>query len=322
MKIGNLELKNNLVLGPMAGYTDAAFRVLCREQGAALAYTEMISAKALYYKNRNTRPLLKLADGEGPTVLQLFGNDPELLAQEALKLEEMPYDIFDINMACPVPKVVNNGEGSALMLEPERVGAIVKAMVSKLKKPVSVKIRKGFDDEHINAMEIAKIAQDSGASMVAIHGRTRQQMYHGKADYDIIRKVKESLEIPVIGSGDVYTPEDAERMTQETGVDGVMIARGARGNPWIFRQILDPEFKKPDLPEVKQMMLRQLELMIRYQETDPRTLEKNTGQCVRQMRKVAGFYSMGFPDSAAFRRKINSCETTEQFIETLTLWNA
>ena len=322
MKIGSIILKNNLVLAPMAGYTDAAFRTLCEEQGAALAYTEMISAKALFYKNKNTLPLLKLADNEGPVALQLFGNDPELLAQEALKLEDRPYDIVDINMACPVPKVVNNGEGSALMLDPKRVGDIVRAMTDKLKKPVSVKIRKGFDDNNINAVEIGKIAQDNGAAMVAVHGRTRQQMYHGKADYGIIREVKEALSIPVFGSGDVYSREDALKMIDETGVDGVMIARGARGNPWIFRQILDAGFEKPGLPEVKAMILRQLELMIKYQDADPVTGRKNTVQCVKQMRKQVGFYSAGFPDSASFRRKINMCETVDQFIETLTLWNA
>ena len=322
MKIGNVELKNNLILGPMAGYTDAAFRVLCRQQGASLAYTEMISAKALYYKNKNTLPLLKLAENEGPTALQLFGNDPELLAQEAQKLEDEPYDIFDINMACPVPKVVNNGEGSALMLEPGRAGAIVKAMTDRLKKPVSVKIRKGFDDEHVNAVEIARIARDNGASMVAVHGRTREQMYHGKADYSIIRQVKEVLDVPVIGSGDIYTREDALRMLDETGADAVMIARGARGNPWIFRQIQDPGFERPDIDEVRAMIIEQLELMIRYQEPDPKTGEKNTAQCVKQMRKNVGFYSQGFPNSASFRRQINSCETIDQFMETLTLWKA
>ena len=322
MKIGNIELKNNLVLAPMAGYTDAAFRTLCRQQGASLAYTEMISAKALFYKNKNTLPLLQLAHDEGPVAVQLFGNDPVLLADEAQKLESEGYDIFDINMACPVPKVVNNGEGSALMLEPDRVAAIVRTMSDRLKKPVSVKIRKGFDDNNINAVEIARIAQDNGAAMVAVHGRTRQQMYHGKADYEIIRKVKNALDIPVLGSGDIYTREDAVKMMDETGVDGVMVARGARGNPWIFRQITDPDFRKPGIEEVKAMILKHLDLMLEYQPADPHSGVKDPSYSVRQMRKHVGFYSMGFANSAAFRKKINSCDTLDSFIETLTMWKA
>lgn len=312
MKIGNIELRNNLVLGPMAGYTDTAFRSLCVEQGAALTYTEMISAKALYYNNKNTKPLLLTADNEGPVALQLFGNDPELLAEEAQKLEDGPYDIFDVNMGCPVPKVVNNGEGSALMLEPKKVEQIVKTMVRKLKKPVSVKIRKGFDENHINAVTIAKTAEDAGALMIAVHGRTRQQMYHGKADYDIIRQVKEAVNIPVIGSGDIYSRADYLRMMSETGADGVMIARGVRGNPWIFREILDENFVRPGIDEVKEMVIKQLNLM----------LELNSeGSAVRQMRKHVGFYAQGFANATHLRREINKCETAEQFRDTLTLWS-
>ena len=297
----------------MAGYTDAAFRSLCVEQGAALTYTEMVSAKALYYKNKNTQPLLQVADNEGPVALQLFGNDPELLAEEASKLEDGPYDIFDVNMACPVPKVVNNGEGSALMLEPHRVEAIVSAMVKKLKKPVSVKIRKGFDDEHINAPEIARVAQGSGASLIAVHGRTREQMYQGRADYDIIRQVKDAVNIPVVGSGDIYTVDDAKRMIAETGVDGVMIARGARGNPWIFRRLTDETYKGPDINEVKAMIFKQLELMLHYNSEE---------SAVRQMRKHVGFYVNGFYNAAQLRHDINICDTLDKFRETLTLWNA
>ena len=314
LKIGEIELENPLVLAPMAGYTDAAFRSLCREQGAALTYTEMISAKALYYKNRNTKPLLRIAENEGPVALQLFGNDPDLLAEEAAGLEDGPYAIFDVNMGCPVQKVVGNKEGSALMLEPELVGKIVKTMSRRLKKPVSVKIRKGFDDRHVNAVEIAKIAEDNGAAMIAVHGRTREQMYHGKADYEIIARVKEAVSIPVLGSGDIYSREDALRMQEETGVDGIMIARGVRGNPWIFREILDPDFSKPEIPEVKEMILRQLDLMMKY--------GADEGSAVRQMRKHVGFYVAGHPKATALRREINRCETLEDFRETLTLWNA
>ena len=313
MKIGNIELKNNLVLAPMAGYTDAAFRSLCVEQGAALTYTEMISAKALFYKNKNTRELLRIAENEGPVAIQLFGNDPELLSQEAQKLEEGPYDIFDINMACPVPKVVNNGEGSALMLQPKLVEAIIRTMTKKLKKPVSVKIRKGFDDENINAVEIAKIAEGSGASMIAIHGRTREQLYHGQADYEIIARVKNAVKIPVIGSGDIYTKEDVRRMQEESGVDGVMIARGSRGNPWIFREVLDPAFQKPDLTEVKAMIVKHLNLMLRFNPEE---------SAVRQMRKHVCFYAAGFKNANQFRRDINHCDSAAAFLERLTLWNA
>jgi len=329
MKIGNLELRNNLVLGPMAGYTDAAFRSLCVEQGAALTYTEMISAKALYYHNKNTKPLWQTAENEGPVALQLFGNDPELLAEEAAKLEDGPYDIFDINMACPVPKVAGNGEGSALMLEPRKVEAIVSTMAKKLEKPVSIKIRKGYDDTHINAPEIARIAEGSGASMIAVHGRTREQMYHGKADYDIIRQVKEAVSIPVIGSGDVYSRADAIRMMEETGADGVMAARGARGNPWIFREMQDPSFQRPSASEVREMILKQLELMLRYD----RELYGDTGfsgtgsghdylpgaqeHAVRQMRKHVGFYVAGYPNAATIRREINQCMTLAEFTDIL-----
>ena len=329
MKIGSIELKNNLVLGPMAGYTDAAFRSLCAEQGAALTYTEMISAKALYYKNKNTKPLLQVAENEGPVALQLFGNEPELMAEEALKLEAGPYEIFDINMACPVQKVVGNGEGSALMLEPRKVEMIISTMAKKLKKPVSVKIRKGYDDDHVNAPEIARIAEGSGASMIAVHGRTREQMYHGKADYDIIRQVKDAVKIPVIGSGDIYTREDALRMLAETGADGVMAARGARGNPWIFREIMDPDFSKPSASQVKKMILKQLDLMLKYDRElyGTNKLEAvGSGHgytpaaeehAVRQMRKHVGFYVTGLPNATTIRREINQCTTVAEFTDIL-----
>lgn len=334
--IGNTRLKNRMVLGPMAGYTDAAFRSLCVEEGAALTYTEMISAKALYYKNKNTKPLLRTALNEGPVVLQLFGNDPELLAQEAEKLQDGSYDIFDINMACPVPKVVNNEEGSALMLQPEKAAAIVKAMVKRLKKPVSVKIRKGFDDEHVNAVQIAKIVQDNGASMIAVHGRTRVQMYHGQADYDIIRQVKEAVSIPVIGSGDIYSGDDARKMLEQTGVDAVMAARGARGNPWIFAEAQDPFFSKPTPEQVRQMILKHLRLMAEYSEPDTPVYKKADAaidsdvnadgpgyisgmspaaqyHIVKEMRKHAGFYVAGLPGAASIRREINQCESIAEF---------
>ena len=237
LNIGGVELPSPVGLAPMAGVTDLPFRILCREQGCGLMCTEMVSAKALLYKNKNTKPLLETVPEEHPLAVQLFGSDPEIMSQMALQLEEGPYDIIDINMGCPVPKIVNNGEGSALMKNPKLAGEIISAMVKKLKKPVTVKFRKGFNDESVNAVEFAKMAEQSGAAAVAVHGRTREQFYSGKADWDIIRQVKEAVSIPVIGNGDIFTPEDVARMMEETGCDGVMAARGAKGNPWLFRRI-------------------------------------------------------------------------------------
>lgn len=314
MKIGNVEIKGRAFLAPMAGITDMPFRKLCKEQGAALTYTEMISAKALFYKNKNTLPLLAASKEERPIAVQLFGNDPELMAEEAKKLEDGPYDIFDINMGCPVPKVVNNKEGSALMKDAKLVGKIVETMAERLEKPVTVKIRKGFDKSEINAVEIAKVAESAGAAAIAVHGRTREEYYSGTADWEIIRQVKEAVKIPVIGSGDIFTAQDAKRMLEETGADAVMAARGARGNPWIFHEINEllktgkmPE--RPSVPEVKQMIERQLELLIEFTK-DERT-------AVHRMRAHVGWYSTGYPNAASLRREINKAETQEEFNEIL-----
>lgn len=317
MKIGNVEV-GQLILGPMAGYTDLPFRALCIEQGASFTYTEMISAKALYYKNRNTLPLLAVGETEHPVAVQLFGNDPELLAEEAAKLEDGPYDIFDINMGCPVQKVVGNGEGSALMREPKKVEAIVSAMAKKLRKPVTVKIRKGYNENEINAPEIARIAEGAGASAIAVHGRTREEFYHGKADWEILARVKEAVSIPVIGSGDIWSGKDAARMLEETGVDAVMVARGARGNPWIFSQIRaflenGSEPERPTLQEVREMIQRHVLLMADFAGEDA---------AVRQMRKHVGFYVTGYRDASRMRREINSCRTLPEFMDTLTKWGA
>ena len=236
-KIGQVNIPGLLALGPMAGVTDPPFRILCKEQGADLLYTEMVSAKGYHYNNKNTEALLFTAPVEHPVALQLFGEDPEIMAETAKRIEELPFDILDINMGCPVPKVVNNGEGSALMKNPEKIGRIVEAVSKATVKPVTVKIRKGFSDDCINAPECAYIAQESGAKAVAVHGRTRMQFYSGKADWGIIRAVKDKVKIPVIGNGDVDSPETALKMFYETGCDMVMIGRAARGNPWIFAKI-------------------------------------------------------------------------------------
>lgn len=315
MKIGNVEC-GNIILAPMAGITDMPFRALCREQGASFTYTEMISAKALFYKNKNTLPLLQVAEGESPIALQLFGSEPDLLAQEALKLEEGPYDIFDVNMGCPVPKVVNNGEGSALMKDPEKVGQIVAAMTKVLHKPVTIKIRKGFSQDEINAVEVAKRAEDAGAAAIAVHGRTREEYYSGHADYDIIRQVKEAVSVPVMGSGDIYKGKDAKRMLDETGCDAVMIARGARGNPWIFAEVAHyletgEELPRPSVEEVKAMILRHARMLIDF---------CGENLAIRQMRKHAGYYVTGYPDASKIRREVNLCVTLSDLERTLTKW--
>lgn len=307
LKIGAVELENNVILGPMAGVTDLPFRVLCREQGAGLVCMEMVSAKAVLYGNRNTKELLAVSPMERPVSLQLFGSDPEILAEIAARLEDGPYDIIDLNMGCPVPKVVKNGEGSALMKNPALAEWILSSMVKAVKKPVTVKIRKGFDDHSVNAVELAKIAEACGVAAVAVHGRTREQYYSGKADWEIIRRVKEAVSIPVIGNGDVHSPEAAKKLLEETGCDGVMIARGARGNPWIFRRIVSyldtgiipPE---PSKEEVKDMIFRHAAMM---------TEQKGELAAMREMRKHVAWYTAGYPHSAALRREINEVETLE-----------
>ncbi len=308
LTIGSVTIPNNLILAPMAGVTDLPFRLLCKEQGAGLLCMEMVSAKAILYKNRNTEELLRIDENEHPVSLQLFGSDPDIIASIAAQIEERPFDILDLNMGCPVPKIVNNGEGSALMKDPLLAGKIIEKTVKAVKKPVTVKIRKGFSDADANAVEIAKIAQESGAAAIAVHGRTREQYYSGEADWEIIRKVKEAVSIPVIGNGDLRTPEDVVRMGRQTGCDGYMIARGAQGNPWIFRQILHyfetgEHLPKPDMEETAEMILRHARMMLEYK-------GEYTG--IREIRKHAAWYTAGYPNSARLRGKINEVETYDE----------
>lgn len=314
LKIGNVELENRYILGPMAGVTDLPFRLLCREQGAGLLCMEMVSAKAILYNNRNTKALLEIHPDEKPVSLQLFGSDPEIMSEMAKRIEERPFDILDINMGCPVPKVVKNGEGSALMKNPKLVYEIVSSMVKAIEKPVTVKIRKGFDDDHVNAVEIAKIIEEAGGAAVAVHGRTREQYYSGKADWDIIRQVKEAVSIPVIGNGDVTSPEKADELVRYTGCDGVMIARGAQGNPWIFSQMCAWEETgeippRPDKDEVREMMLKHARLQLQY---------KGNYVGIREMRKHVAWYTKGIPNAARLRERINQVESYEELENLLT----
>ncbi len=313
LKIGNVKLENPYVLAPMAGVTDLPFRLLCKEQGAGLLCMEMISAKALQYNNKNTKALLEIDERECPVSLQLFGADPDIISEQAKRIENLPFQILDINMGCPVPKVVRNGEGSALMNQPKLVYDIVYKTVRAIQKPVTVKIRKGFNDDSINAVEIAKIIEEAGGAAVAVHGRTREQYYSGEADWNIIRRVKEAVKIPVIGNGDVTSGERAISMMEQTGCDGVMIGRGAQGNPWIFRELLEYERtgqipERPTKEQIRETMLRHARLQIAF---------KGDYLGIREMRKHVAWYTKGLEGSARLRDDINKVDSYEELEELL-----
>ena len=301
LQIGSVTLDNNIILGPMAGVSDLPFRVLCSEMGAGLVCMEMVSAKAIIYKNRNTNMLLEIHPDEHPVSLQLFGSEPEIMQQAVEMIKDRPYDILDVNMGCPVPKVVSNGEGSALMKDPALIEKIVSALVQVSDRPVTVKIRKGFTENSVNAVECALAAEAGGAAAVAVHGRTREQFYSGKADWDIIRQVKESVKIPVIGNGDVVDGESAKAMFEQTGCDGVMVARAAQGNPFIFREIKSffekgAACERPSRKEVYDTVIRHADMQLKY---------KGEYIGIREMRKHVSWYTYGMPGSAKFRNEIN-----------------
>lgn len=316
-KIGDVLLENNVFLAPMAGVTDLPFRILCREQGCGLVYTEMVSAKGMHYDDKKTEKLAETDEREKPAAVQIFGSDPCIMAETAARLShhETSVDavIIDINMGCPTPKITKNGEGSALMLKPDLIGEIVKEVSSATARPVTVKIRKGWDDSHVNAVEVAVIAEKNGARAITVHGRTREQFYSGKADWQIIKKVKQSVSIPVIGNGDIITPEDAARMLEETGCDAVMVGRGAQGNPWLFKNAVHYLRTGEKLPEASpkdklEMILRHMDMLIEF---------KGERTAVLEMRKHIAWYVKGMRNCTYIREQVNKLENRQQVIDVL-----
>lgn len=313
MKIGNVNIENRIFLAPMAGVTDMPFRVLCKEQGCGLVYTEMVSAKGMHYADEKSAQLTLLNEKEKPGAVQIFGSDPEIMAEVAAKLNESDASIIDINMGCPAPKITKNGEGSALMKRPDLVAKIIRAVVCASKKPVTVKIRKGWDDSLVNAVEIAQIAEESGASAVAVHGRTREQYYSGKADWDIIKQVKRSLSIPVIGNGDVVGPSAAKHLLEETGCDAIMVGRGAQGNPWIFNQINkyleEGIIISAPTPEQKiTTIIRHMNMLIDL---------KGERTAILEMRSHMAWYIKGLRDATYTKQKIFTMTDKDEIISML-----
>jgi len=312
MNVGKVKIENNVFLAPMAGVTDIVFRLICKSFGCGLLYTEMVSAKGLYYKSENTKALMEIDPRERPVAIQIFGSEPEIMAYAAAKAEEFGADIIDINMGCPTPKIVNNGDGSALMKNPKLAGEIIKAVVKSVNIPVTVKIRKGWDENSVNAVELGQIAEEEGASAIAVHGRTREEFYSGKADWDIIKKVKQALSIPVIGNGDIYSPEDAKRMIDETGCDAVLIGRGAQGNPWIFKRTI--EYLKNGIITEEPTPRERVEMLIYHMDMEIQYKGEHVG--IREMRKHASWYLKGLPGSCEIKNKIFTM-TKKQEIENL-----
>ena len=313
MKIGNVQLDNEVFLSPMAGVTDLPFRTICKEKGCGMLYTEMINAKALCYDDENTKKMLRMDKDEHPVAVQIFGSDPEFMGKAAIIMNQYPNEILDINMGCPAPKVIKNGDGSALMRNPKLAAEVLTAVVKNSEKPVTLKIRKGWDDDSVNAVEIAKIAEECGISALAIHGRTREQFYSGKADWDIIAEIKQAINIPVIGNGDVFDVEDAVNMLEKTKCDAIMIGRGAQGNPWIFNRInhymkTGEILPEPTLEEKITTAIRHMNLAV---------AEHGDYVAVREMRKHIGWYLKGLKNSAKYRDQINKITDYKEVIAML-----